>query len=112
MNKKFYTDINNSEFVEDKKAYRSKNDSYVCAIKTELKTKTKYQVRTDAFGDLYNPYNTAGMANVTTFKQSKLKQGPEFTDVSKEVFDLYVDFLNSYRPIRLKLAERKRNEEG
>lgn len=107
MNKKYYTDVNNLQSRdEDGLALRDSEDKLVYAIKTEKETRENtYEIRLDAHGGLYNPYNPSGLANRPTQKQSLIKGSVDYAVVSKEVFDLYLKFLNSYRVIYLKQAE-------
>lgn len=111
MKKKYYTDSNNAEDRDENGfALRLDNDKLVYAIETSKETKDDvYEIKLDSHGQLYNPNNPSGLANRPTHKQSLIKNSVDYTTVKKEVFDLYLRFLNSYRPIYLKQAEGLRS---
>ena len=112
VEKTYYVDINNAQEKEDEKyGVRNGQDQFTCAIKTTYagEKDDTYEVRLNNKGALYNPYSPQ-WDNEPTEMQRRGKTGPEFEEVSEEIFELYLRFLNSYRAGHLRNAENLRSQ--
>lgn len=88
-------DINDNEYIYAKKIRRQ--DSSI-----------KYVIKTDKNFKLYNPFSIYDESErYTNFVDNVCRQSDKFREVSKKVFDFYVEFLKTKNISYLNNAERE-----
>lgn len=110
MQQTFYTNPDNEQSKDgDGNSLREVEDALTYAVHTVYDIDDKddlYQVRLDAYGNMYNPYSV--YSNTTSPKHKRLGNSHDYQKVTKEVFDLYLRFLKSYRSVYLQQAKALR----
>lgn len=101
-----YTILGDHDYIEDEKP-RTNDESKALAKTITANNRTRYFVKTGAYGKLYNPLGMFNEGKETKFLSKIGKNTFDFKEVNMRIFDLYVEFLRSRNIAWINNAQRE-----
>lgn len=97
------------ELDNDRNPIINQENDNAFAKKTVTPNKTRYFVKTGAYGKIYNPIGLYSEGTSAKFMAKTGKPAWQFKEVNNKIFDMYVSFLRTKNIAWLNNAEREMN---
>lgn len=119
---KFYTTLQYQEYIDDNENYRISTENnkvfakeiksgYSRDVNVRGPTYYKYYIRIFPNRKLYDPFPKYSMTgNAESFIDKVCKSETSYKEVTKSVFDKYLNFLKTENPQWLKNAQKESND--
>lgn len=101
-----YTILGDHDYIENEKP-RTNDESKALAKTITVNNRTRYFVKTGAYGKLYNPLGMFNGGKEIKFLSKIGKNTFDFKEVNMRIFDLYVEFLRSRNIAWINNAQRE-----
>lgn len=106
----FYTIVGKHDKLDNENnPIIAKDTGEAYAKKVILNGKTKFYIKTGAYGKVYNPIGLYSEGTAAKFLAKTGKPAWQFKEVNGRIFDMYVSFLRTKNLAWLNNAEREMN---